>query len=693
VQSSSRQSARLKAGNFARKSLSALICAFAVITAGCHRQGNVSFYGIAWTTVTDEPGDYTSYVVNIDSVTLTRDDGQVFTAIATPETVDLAQLSNVSELWGSATIPDGTYVAATIVLDYTAAAITVMVNGAPQLALVEDFNGEPLTTTSSVTVTFDPSNRLVITPTYASTSAMRLAIDFNLAASGYADLSTNPAVVYVRPWVTVGVQPADTKLIRIRGPMINSSTDVDTYTVYERPFYDEVNNLGTVSIFNSASTIFTLNGTTYTGLSGLDALSKLSAGTTMTAAYTTFEPTFNPNYNSMQGRFNSVYVVAGSTLEDYYTEGLGGTVVARNGDTLTLRGSTLFLNTADTFAFETVDTNVILGSGTIVTADGNSTMPGLNSNSIAVGQQIEARGCYEIPASGIITLDSTGSTNSNNSCDAINTGSIRLLQTELWGTLVGSTTDSLTLNLQTINNYPSYGFLFAGNGTTTPIASSFVVNTGTLALPAGTVPGDPIWIEGAATAFGSAPPDFTAFAVNGEASVQAPFQAPATLPILLTQLPVPASLRVLWGTSAGTTSPFVALTNSGFSIDLGSTNFASGVIRIGPESIDLKSLPASPQIVPTTLVATNTFAPQYAVGNPYKTTATVTTVTPATATNVTSGTAIYVNNVDVFNSFPSFVAQVNSMLSSANPALQFEAHGVYDRSTNTFTATSINLVL
>jgi hypothetical protein len=33
------------------------------------------------------------------------------------------------------------------------------------------------------------------------------------------------------------------------------------------------------------------------------------------------------------------------------------------------------------------------------------------------------------------------------------------------------------------------------------------------------------------------------------------------------------------------------------------------------------------------------------------------------------------------------------MMTAANPALQFEARGVYNRTTNTFTATSINLVL
>lgn len=689
MHSSIRLLSRLRAANFGRKFLSALLCAAVVTGAGCNNNNNISFYGVAWITVTDEPGDFASYVISIDAVNLTRDDGQVFTALATPEIIDFTQLSNIAELYGSATIPDGTYIAATIVLDYTVPVVSVLVNGAPQPATLTDLATGTTPTTYSVTVTFDPKNPLVITPTYASTSASRLAIDFNLAASSRVNLATNPATVVVNPYVTVGVQPADTKLIRIRGPLINSSTDVGTYTVYERPFYDEVNNLGSISIFNSPSTLITLNGTVYTGAPGLAALSQLSAGTTTAIAYTTFQPTTNPANNAAAGDFNAVYVIAGSTLEDYYTEGLGGMVIARNGNTLTLRGSTLFLNTADIFAFQFADTNVIVGPGTLVTADGNATLTGLNADSIAVGEQIEARGIYEIPASGITTLDATGTSSTN-------TGSVRLLQTELWGSLVSSAAGSVTMNLQSINDYPYTSFDFAGNGSSsanTPNPANFLVNTATLALPAGVVAGDPVWIEGTTTPFGTAPPNFTAFAVNGEASVQAPIVAPAKLPVLLTQLPVPASLQVQWDIPTGSTTPFTALSDSGFSINLSDAHFSSGVIRIGPESIALTSLPASPQIVPTTLPVTTTFSPQYSVGNPSNTTATVTIVTAPTATNVTSGTATYINNIDVFSSFPSFVTEVNAMLSSAAPAVQFEARGVYDRSTNTFTATSINVVL
>jgi hypothetical protein len=60
---------------------------------------------------------------------------------------------------------------------------------------------------------------------------------------------------------------------------------------------------------------------------------------------------------------------------------------------------------------------------------------------------------------------------------------------------------------------------------------------------------------------------------------------------------------------------------------------------------------------------------------------------------VTSGTATYINDINVFSSLPSFIDQAFSTMTTANPAQQFEATGVYDRATNTFTATSINLVL
>jgi hypothetical protein len=264
---------------------------------------------------------------------------------------------------------------------------------------------------------------------------------------------------------------------------------------------------------------------------------------------------------------------------------------------------------------------------------------------------------------------------------------VRLLQTELWGTLVSSGAGSLTMNLSTIDGWPVSIFNFAGNGATAaqnPVATAFDVALGTLAVPAGTAAGDPVWINGLAAPFGAAPPDFTAYAVNSEQSVQVAggsLTAAGTQSCGLgSQTCEPASLRVLYKYATGTAAPFTGLSNAGFSVNLANPELDSAVIRIGPEVIDMKSLTVNPQIVPTTLPVTTTFAPRYALGNP--TTATVTTTVTTATTSIAS-----------YSSFPAFVAEFNSVVSAADPVLQFDVRGVYNPTANTFTATSINVVL
>src|ERR1019366_7640649 len=374
--------------------LGALLCAVAIFAAGCHNNNLYSDYGDAWVTLTDSPGDFTSYIVNIDSITLTRSDGVVVTALATVETVDFAKLNNIAELWGTATIPIGTYKSASIVLDYTGAVISVMVNGKPVQATVVDSTGAAVTTQTinvNLDVTDAAADQLTIASTYATTAAQRLAVDFNLAASTASiNLATSPPTVVVKPYLTAAIAPADNKPIRIRGPLINSNVPLGTYTVYVRPFYDEVDNLGTLSIFTNADTIFTTNGTATQGAAGLTQLSQSSAGSTVTAAYTTYQPTATPTATA--GIFTALYVIAGSTLEDVYTQGLEGDVIARNGNTLTLQGSTLFLNDGVS-SYNVANAFVTLGPRTLVTAD-DTTLTGLNYSSVAVGQHIIARGIY-----------------------------------------------------------------------------------------------------------------------------------------------------------------------------------------------------------------------------------------------------------------------------------------------------------
>jgi hypothetical protein len=208
-----------------------------------------------------------------------------------------------------------------------------------------------------------------------------------------------------------------------------------------------------------------------------------------------------------------------------------------------------------------------------------------------------------------------------------------------------------------------------------------------LTLPAGTAIGDPVWVDGVSAAFGSGPPDFRAFAVNTEASVQvaggqldggASTAAGVGTCGIGSQVCEPASLEVVWrGTDA---APFESISETSFSLKLGAPSVYLAVIRIGAEAIDLKTLPSSPLIVPTTLPVTQTFSPRYAWGVPS---------TASTTAAVTSTTALKVSSV-----FADMIGGVSDTLNTVTHTVsQLQATGVYNRGTNTFTATSINFVL
>jgi sulfur transfer complex TusBCD TusB component (DsrH family) len=634
-------------GRFVRKYSFALLCIAAVTSAGCHKNNPNSGYGIGWVTLSSTPGEFTSYTVNVSSVTLTGVTYGTISPVTTPETVDFTKLRDIAELWAGASIPNDTYTSASVVLDYTNANIATMVNGAPQKAVVVDTTGAPVTTVT-VTVTLDKAHQLTIVPTESSSSAQRLAINFDIAASNIVDVATTPARVTVKPFLTVATSPADTKQVRVRGPLINSSIGLDTYSVYVRPFFDEVNVLGTLTLFGDSSTLYQIDGVNYVGVSGLTVLSHLSAGTTITAAYTNFEPTPTLNPAVTAGKFNATYVIAGSTLEDFYTQGIEGDVIARHGNTLTLRGATLQLNTGQSEYLETPDSVVLIGPGTVVTAEDNATLTGLDYNSVAVGQHIIARGIYSLPASGVATVDATGS--------STNAGSVRLQSTQLWGPLVSSASRSAVLDLQSIENWPVSIFDFTGNGAAAVTPASYMVDTGSLALPGGTTVGSPLQIAGLVAPFGSAPPDFNATVVHGESSA-------------------PAHMHVDW-VSAGTTIPFLTLTPTGLKIDLDNAALLIAQIHIGSEIIEMRSLAASPEIVPQAAPAPPaglpaTFLPLFAIGN---------LSAPSTIT------------VAEFNSFSDFAVQLPKSIVAATPALQFVANGVFNRATNVFTATSIDVV-
>jgi hypothetical protein len=184
-----------------------------------------------------------------------------------------------------------------------------------------------------------------------------------------------------------------------------------------------------------------------------------------------------------------------------------------------------------------------------------------------------------------------------------------------------------------------------------------VVNTGALTLPP-VNPGDPLFVDGVVTPFGSAPPDFTAFAVNAETAV-------------------PATIAISYA-AGGTAAPFSVLTSTSLTIDLSNAALATEQMRIGGETIDLKTLSASPSIVPAAAApAANglpLFSPVFSVGAGVAAEA----ATPP---------------ISSFNGFAAFVTKLSSTFATPTPATQVVARGLFNRASNTFTASSIDVVL
>ncbi|RLW68057.1 MAG: hypothetical protein B6D71_14990, partial [gamma proteobacterium symbiont of Stewartia floridana] len=75
--------------------------------------------------VTDAPGDFSSYTVDVISLTLTKQNGAVVDTLPLNTRIDFAQYTDMTEFVTAATVPSGRYVKADMVVDYSNAEIWV----------------------------------------------------------------------------------------------------------------------------------------------------------------------------------------------------------------------------------------------------------------------------------------------------------------------------------------------------------------------------------------------------------------------------------------------------------------------------------------------------------------------------------------------------------------------------------------
>ena len=321
-------------------------------------------------------------------------------------------------------------------------------------------------------------------------------------------------------------------------------------------------------------------------------------------------------------------VYIGTAVENAGADRLEGTVIARTGDTLTVRGSTLSLRVGG-FTYYPANATVTLAAATVVSVDGKPLATGIDKQQVSVGQQIIALGQSTV-TNGVVALDATA-------------GRVRIVPSRVWGTVMAGGVGTATLDLLGINEWPASVFTFAGTGATqNSDPANYKVSAN--AVDYSTLVGSYAAGNGFVSAFGAAPPDFTASGLTAAASLDSRLQIEYV--------------------NGGSTTPFASVSSTALTADLADPKLgALHALILGPQSTDLTTLPASPSIVPAT-TGRNTFA-------------------------IGSAAA----GVKVFSSFTDFVTELNSATTAAKPVARIVAKGHYDATTNTLTASIISVIL
>jgi hypothetical protein len=609
----------------------------AVVLAACN--------GTAVVTLTSTPSQDTflAYRVSLVSLDLTPSSGsstlQVLPAAAS---VDLATLTNLSEVLGAAAVTKGRYTSAVLTLDYTTAQIVYDDGSANGVTLTAvDSSGKALTQVR-LTVSLDPSDSFSI----AARTAAHLALDFNLAASNAIDLAAK--TVTVTPLIAASVLPIDAKTVRVRGPLVGVSTSTTSattgggaLTMGIAPFNAPA-GLGSLTVATADTTTYEVNGTVGVGSAGLSLLSERSAGT-MTVAYGTLTASDQTTTTSTDGvatttsdgssavtgstlTFTATQVLGGSSVQGAGLDRITGVVSGRSNNVIALQDATL-LAADGTETFLPGSAIISMGSGTSVTALGQSATEFGSTLSVSVGSTIDAF--------GVVTALST-----ENAAMDVSAGRVRIDSTTASGLVTAQDSGLIELNLQSLGGRAVAGFDFTGSAAA---PASYAVNSGDLDLTNAVV-GAPVVVSGVTNAFGVSPPNFIASS-------------------LLDPTTLEAQLVVDWG--AGTATPFTSYDSTAIDLDVHNSSIGTRhQITQGALSVNLAGLASDPLIEPDSTASNVLFAIGHAASA----------------------------SIESFDTYAAFIAQLQTELSGTK-ALGFTAGGVYSASSLTLTATRITVLL
>lgn len=502
--------------------------------------------------LTDAQGDFITYGVDLLSLTLTRADGTTVHTLPLTTRVDFAQYTEMTEFLTAATIPRGTYVKAQMALDFENADIQVAdaQGNAQPVDLIQSEEGQ-IIDTLTVDVHLKGRQALTIVPGVPA----HLTLDFDLKASNGVEFREEAVVVTVKPVLLGEVNPERPKIHRVRGPLKAVDLAGASFDIIIRPFVHRIRDhsepFGVLQVTTQPETLFDIDGDQLVGLDGLNAL---AAKQELTAVVALGDLVIAADKTPV---FKAREVQAGSSVPGGILDVVEGSVVARDGDTLRVRGATLIRAQGEVVFNDQVA--VVLGPDTRVKKQ--LSQEAFHIDDVSVGQRVRIFGQLNDAET---ELDATQ-------------GHLRMLLTTLKGHVVAAET-TLDLDLSAINGHAIDRFDFYGTGAVQDAdPANYVVAPAALPLT-DLGEGTPVKVKGFETPFG-----------HGEG------QADFTAQSIVDLSQVRALLHVTWWPASG--DAIVDLSAQGFSLDLTGHGRFHHVSRHGLRT-ELSGLEQQPIIVP-----------------------------------------------------------------------------------------------
>ena len=579
--------------------------------------------------LTDADGEFLSYSIDVLSLSLEKADGTIVETMPASTRINFSEYADVTELMSVATMSPGTYVGATITLDYSNAEVFVDSNGAAKAAIVVDADGNAMTQTS-LKIVLPERDRLLVNKGGISF----LTIDFDLDASHEVDTVAMPVLASAEPFIVAEVSPVDTKDFRVRGPLITVNQDEMWYAVKVRPFHDRVTDFGRMRVYITDDTECEVNEESFKGGDCLRALDVAGEGTATVAQGT---------IHVGDRRFVANIVLAGSSVPGDRKDAARGTIIGRVGNDFVLRGGTVILtDTALTDAkraFFRDDITVTVGPDTIVYKTFVTDRPLgmadrlLDIGTISPGQFATVRGTVKRNDEFGVHIDATE-------------GAVLLHVTKLTGIVNTIMPGQVDIDLHTIGRVRAGAVNYTCTGLCEPNTDAdpdnYEVSTGNLlvaSVMASDAMGQPVAAWGFPKYFGGAPWDFEGRTIIDYSDVR-------------------SALGVGWG--SGTLRPFtmiepsIGLTLYNMNPDIDQRHY----IKQGPVLIDLTTLDSDTLIAPR-----ETGRKLFVV----KTT----------------------DSLQLYADFDDFATALMDELNGMNRARSMYARGHYNADTNVFTAYKI----